>query len=378
MSSHKVLVTTIASVAPHPNADRLDIVQVFGWSCVTQRGAFRPGDKCVYIPIDSVLSPTVEAKLFPPDAKVKLHHSRVKTIKLRGCVSQGMAVSPDVIGLPINIKDGTDVAYDLGITKYEPPAKPCPNSGPKKARKWHSNPHFAKYTDLENIKNYPAVFEQGETVQVTEKIHGTNFRAGWVPFVERTWWHKVKGWFGANPEWEFVYGSRNLQLQDRPKDKTYYETNVYAEAVEKYGLRDKLHPGQVAYGEIYGPDIQKGYHYGLKAGERKLVLFDLKVFPIGGGEAVWVDPVRTRSWFITLKLPIVPLLYDGPYQEQTIKDCAKGASKLAPSQAVREGCVVRPMKERTSYCGRVILKVINDDYLLSKHADEEVAHDQVA
>jgi RNA ligase (TIGR02306 family) len=374
MSSHKVLVTAIDEVLPHPNADRLELVRVGGWICVTGKGNFTAGDHCVYIPIDSVLPPNVEGKLFPPDSKVKLTKSRVKTAKIRGAVSQGMAVPMQTFGKVWSL--GTDVASELGITKYQPPVKMSTKSGVRPVRKSVNNPYFHKYTDLENIKNYHTVFQSDELVVITEKIHGTNFRCGWVPFVPRTWWHRLKKYFGFAPEYEFVYGSRNLQLQDKIAPKTYYDDNVYAEAVRKYNLKQAVPHGYVVYGEIYGPSIQKGYHYGCKPNERKLVLFD--VFSVVENKYLDFDLSRSQLRRMGLNSIAVPLLYQGPFSHKVVAELTGGASELAPIQAVREGVVVRSFIEGVATCGRKILKSINPDYLLSKHADEEVAHDQVA
>lgn len=373
MSSHKVLVSKILKVEHHPQADRLDLVQVEGWSCVTGRGAFKPGDLCVYIPIDSVLSPATEAVLFPPDSKIKLSKSRVKTAKIRGCVSQGMAVQPNVLAL-LNVRVGDDVTAKLGITKYEPPVKVSTCSGPKRKLTAKAHPGFHKYTDLENIKNYTTVFADGEQVLVTEKIHGTNFRCGWLPFVARSWWHKVRGWFGANPHYEFVFGSRNVQLQDRPREKTFYTDNVYLSTVNKYKLRTKVPMGMVIYGEIYGPDIQKGYHYGTAAGHSQLAIFDVW----RDGKYLAADLARFTLERMGLGELAVPLLYVGPFSMDRIRELTSGDSVLAPSQRVREGVVVRPLQEEVSHCGRKLLKSISSEFLLSKHADDEVAHDQVS
>ena len=62
---NKVLIVQIDKVEKHPNADRLDLVQVRGWHCVTQKGTFKAGDLAVYLPIDSVLPPDLEKSIFP-------------------------------------------------------------------------------------------------------------------------------------------------------------------------------------------------------------------------------------------------------------------------------------------------------------------------
>jgi len=368
-----VEVSTIEAVWPHPNADRLDIVKVKGWECVTGRGNFKVGDTCIYIPIDSVLPPEREALLFPEGSKVKLTKSRVKTVKIRGCVSQGMCVKPIDMGVWQTLKVGQDLAGELRITKYEPPRKAATGTNVLRKVKGHDNPYFRKYTDLENIKNYPDVIKPGELVVVTEKIHGTNFRAGWVPYVAHTWWQKLKAWAGFAPEWEFVFGSRNVQLQTR--GKIFYDTDVYSEAVAKYDLKNKIPRGFVVFGEIYGSGIQPGYDYGCAPGEHKLVLFDIEhVYGNTTGYPGYLEHADAVNCLAGFGLPMVPTVYEGPHDPNLVKLLATGPSVLAPSQAVREGVVVRTASHAG---GRKILKVINDAYLLSKHADEEVAHDQV-
>lgn len=153
MSKLKVEVVQIDEVLPHPNADRLELARVAGWHCVVQKGRYATGDRAVYIPIDSVLSEQLEAKLFPPESKIKLHNRRIKTIKLRGAISQGLLVSPEEVGLE-RVSIGTDVAEKLGITKYEPPAKGSPTSSAGIKPKAHKNPLFREYTEIENWKYY--------------------------------------------------------------------------------------------------------------------------------------------------------------------------------------------------------------------------------
>lgn len=174
MSELKVEVVKVSQVIKHPNADRLDIVEIKGWLCVVAKDTVKKDDKVIYIPIDSILPPELEAKIFGPDSKVKLSNSRVRTIKLRGAVSQGLVVTPELVGLNSNkLKIGDNVTKELGITKFEP--KESQNkltSGLAAGIKSGRNPNFHKYTDIENFKNYPDLFEVGEDVVITEKIHG--------------------------------------------------------------------------------------------------------------------------------------------------------------------------------------------------------------
>lgn len=366
MSTFKVEIVKIDEVTNHPNADRLDLLKIKDWQCVSSKGQFKAGDLAVYFPIDSILPVQVETLIFGIDSKVKLNNSRVRTIKLRGAISQGMAVLPSALGL--NPKLGTDVTSDLGIIKYEPPVKLSSNSNQQSTSIKKTNPNFRKYTGIENAKNYPNVFAEGEQVVVTEKIHGTNFRAGYVPFYANTLWKKIKKFLGFAPAYEFVFGSHNVQLQDKLLYTGYYDKNVYAEAVKKYNLEKILPKGFVIYGEIYGDGIQGGYAYGCKPGERKCVFFDLMT------DSQWVNSHQLQTYLLHFELPKAPILYNGPFNKEEILKLRDGNSILAPEQKVREGIVVKPKDEQMCYMGRKILKYISDEYLLENQDEETLPH----
>lgn len=370
MSTLKVSVEKILKISPHPNADRLEIAEVLGWNCVTGKGVYKEGDLCVYIPIDSVLPPEVEVKIFPPDSKVKLHHSRVKTIKLRGAISQGLIVRPELLG--VDESEGTDVTEALGIKKYEPVVRISANSSPAAASKKQVNPNFRKYTDIQNIKNYPRLFEEGETVTAREKIHGANFRAGYVPFHATTIVKKILKFLHLAPKNAFVYGSHNVQLQDKMLYQGFYDKNVYAEAVVKYELAKKLKAGEVVYGEVYGDGIQKGYHYGTVPGERMLAIFDVMI------DGKWLDDADMEAFCTARGLPVAPKVYEGPYNLETLKKIADQPSTVAPNQDTPEGIVVKPVTDQMSYAGRKVLKLISAAYDLKKHqsddSEEEFPH----
>lgn len=363
MSTLKVEIVTVKEVLPHPNADRLELLVVKGWQAVAQKGVHTAGDKVIYFPIDSVLPNDVEETIFTPGSKVKLNKGRVKTIKLRGAISQGLVVGADLFNLG-NEKVGADVTAKLNVTKYEPPVRRSGVGSVGKSTRKQSNPNFRKYTSIENYKNYNKLFHSEEIVVATEKIHGTNFRAGWVPNYADKWWKKILKFFGVLPKWEFVYGSHNVQLQYKPMGHTgYYDENVYLEAVRKHDLKSRMCHGEVVYGEIYGPGIQKNYHYGLKDGERGLVIFDVMV------DGAYLPHIKAKSYCDRKKLKTPPILFLGAFDGEKLKELTKGESVMAPSQKVREGLVVKPINEQRSFIGRKILKMISDDYLLKDNTD---------
>jgi tRNA-binding EMAP/Myf-like protein len=183
MSTLKVPVVKIKTVEKHPNADRLDLVTLDGMSWVVVTGRedpetpkYKPGDVCIYLPEDSVLPRKLEEFLFPEGSKINLKKSRIRIEKIRKCYSQGMVIdfSPELLDLYPEIrkaKIGEDLIKTLGITKFEPPAESLPSHMRGKTKK-SPNPLFRKYTDIENIKNFDRIFQDGELVYCSEKLHG--------------------------------------------------------------------------------------------------------------------------------------------------------------------------------------------------------------
>ena len=60
----------------------------------------------------------------------------------------------------------------------------------------------------------------------------------------------------------------------------------------------------------------------------------------------------------------MPLLFAGPYDESKVPLLAEGPSTVTGAKHVREGCVIRPVNERTDpEIGRVQLKIVSNGYL---------------
>jgi len=365
MSTLKVEVVKVDDVIAHPNADRLEIAVIKGWNCVVSKGTWHNGDLGIYFPIDSVLHPGTESILFPSDSKIKLHNSRVRVTKIRGAFSQGLLVHPSSFPGIAAIHTGMDLTEATGTTKFEPAEMQQSSCGLGSRKRTKSpNPYFHKYTDIENFKNHIDLFKAGDAVVIHEKIHGTNFRAGWVPFHADTWWKKTLAFFGLTPPWEFVFGSHNVQLQNKPFwQKGYYSKNVYAEAVNRYDLKRIIPKGFVVYGEIFGIGIQKDYAYGrvsIEATPRALVLFDVKSI----SDNRYLDFYEALIFIRSMGLNTPPEIFCGLYKDQQeLKKWVTGSSLLDSSQKIREGIVIRPLIESNCYLGRKILKYKSDEFL---------------
>jgi len=189
--------------------------------------------------------------------------------------------------------------------------------------------------DVESLRRYAAVFEPGELVYVTEKIHGANGR--------------------------YVFDGENFHAGSRTEWKRYNEGNLWWKALVttaggaevKRFLID--HPEIAVYCEVYG-QVQD-LKYGSKPGEACIAVFDL----LSGSE--WINAQEARD--LAPALPWVPTIASGaPFDLEAILALAEGPSKVPGANHLREGIVVKPMTERAApEVGRVCLKVVSNAYL---------------
>lgn len=383
MSKLHVEVCKVLEVLKHPNADRLDVITIKGWNCIVGRDQYKVGDLVVYCPIDSII-PTNLIEKYKLEYLKK--DGRVKTIKLRKVISQGL-----VLPVEHSWKEGQDVSKELGITKYEEPEaeyqinRPCSESIGKVyisykegkitlrrfmfkslgilkdrflirtgiKRRSKVNLYFDKYTDIENIKNFPDIFEKNEKVMISEKIHGTNFRCGILP--------TNKKWFEFwRKDYEFCYGSHRVQIIN--DSQVWYETNVYAKMVKKYKLDKCLPKGYVFYGEIYGKKIQD-LDYGLE--DIDVRFFDIKDISTGK----YLSFFEFRDMCMSYGLKTVGFK-EINYTKKRIEFFTRVKSFITRKH-IREGIVIKPLEERYHpTLGRVILKSINPEYLLRQNPSE--------
>ncbi len=380
MSKLIVEVVKIKSIIKHPNADKLSIAAMESndYNCIIGLDQYKAGDLVVFCPIDSIIPEDIIEKYKLEYLK---GHGRVRTVKLRKCISQGLILDiPKPMGS--SWKEGLDVAIMLGIKKYEvkSPSYQTHNNKPTRRK---MNPAFDKYTDIDNIKNYKQIFKEGEIVVITEKIHGSNWRIANLPRYKGNLWGRIKSFlFG---KYELVYGSHNVQLKSSTASQNFYGEDVYGRMAKKYNFKDFLQEDFIVYGEIYGKGIQD-LTYGLD--DIDLVIFDVKY------KGRYLDYAGLSSFCLLYNLPMVPVLYIGEYSDKIKEECTEtklnitqdtvfgleietvsGKSELAikngMNNQVREGCVIKPVKEENNYrIGRKILKSINSVYLLRKGGTE--------
>jgi len=391
----KVCLTKILEINPHPNpvVEKLQLARVYGFDVIIGKDSgYFVGKEIIYFPVNSILPGNIENLLFPPDAKIKLDKSRIKACKIQKFVSQGMIAPWESIKNLCNLPDfdlETDLQDQLGVVKYYPPQRglaKTPGKVGTPRTKVHENEFFKEYKGCVNIKWEPHAFEETNVVWISEKVHGSNFRAGYMPFVPPpvpepvppTKWEKLKAWLKSffkkevpvepvvYPEWEFCIGSNTVQRQRKLESPTWYGTDIYLEMAKKYDLIEKLkeHPGYIVFGEVYGPTVQKGYGYGLKNDERDLVVFD--VMYQTKTETRWLPLTEALLFTKQLGLSFVPILYQGPWNKEVAEGFVGGSSAFCPQQKVREGIVVK--NDDILTLNRKKIKIINPEYLM-KEAD---------
>jgi len=363
MSQLIVEICKIKEVKSHPNADRLDIITVKGWNCIVSKNLYKVGDLVIYCPPDTII-PSNLIEQYKLEFLKK--NGKVGNIKLRGELSQGLILDvPTYLPFP---HEGKDVAEFMGFKKYEQPEPEYSIKTGQQQSKRKANPLFDKYTDIENIKNFDEILEDDEIVVITEKIHGCNARYANLPkSTNNIFQWLVTKLFGSH---EFVYGSRTVQKKWTNIHKGFYKEDVWGKIAHKYKINEWLPKDYILYGEIYGKGIQD-LTYGLNDIEFRI--FDIKYkgkyLNNDEFEVTFLEFIQLCEKSSNQILLKVPLLYWGKYNKNLLSLC-KSESIICPSQ-LREGCVIKPTHEREHYkLGRVILKVINPDYLTRKNGTE--------
>jgi RNA ligase (TIGR02306 family) len=326
-------VVKIADIQPIPGADAIVVATVKGWKVVVKVNEYKVGDLAVYYEIDSFLPIRPQFEFLRKSSYKRMGSSegfRLKTIRLRGQISQGL-LTPIPEGIS-NPREGDDLTEALDIVKYEPPI-PAQLAGKIKG----TFPSFIPKTDEIRIQNFESEVgfsPVGERAYVTEKLDGTSFTC-----------YFNNGVFG-------VCG-RNWELSETSDNSLWRMANVLQlkEKMTKHGKNIALQ------GELIGAGIN-GNLYGLS--DHKLFFFT--GYDIDKGRRMFFDELE---WVLFgLQLQMVPVLEKYGFvipNEGNIVDYmlryAEGKSVLN-MEVDREGVVVRGLEREFSF------KAISNTYLL--------------
>jgi RNA ligase (TIGR02306 family) len=338
-------IRVISDIQPIEGADAIELAIVDGWKVVVAKNVgHQIGNKVVYCEIDSFLPIEPEFEFLRKTSFKKMGEVegfRLKTIKLRGQLSQGLLIPlDDAIEVMKRrngevytemLEVGKDVSQLLGIQKYEPPI-PAELAGKVKGL----FPSFLRRTDEERVQNLKTEYEEwknsDKTFYVTEKLDGSS----------ATFYIK-----------DDVFGvcSRNLELLET-------EGNTFWKVARELDLETKMREfgGNFSLqGELVGPGIQ-GNPYKLN---KPTVKF-FNVFDIDMGEYLPLDKFKFIVEHLGLEtIPILDEDFKLPDSVDELLAYAENKSVLNPNFD-REGVVIRSTDRTVSY------KAISNKFLLNK------------
>ena len=388
MSSFDVKVTRIRAIEPIENADMIELAVVGDYRSVVRKGDFRAGDLAVYIPEASLLPERLIEKMGLTGKLAGKDKNRVKAVKLRGCLSQGLLLKLDSLTIGKSaytvsnvlefyntacdrvdrmvVWEGDNVTPYLGITKYEP-VIPAQFAGEVYNAGYERTVNY----DIENFKKYPDILLSGEQVVFTEKVHGTFCGVGYLPDNE---------WSDKHYRQRFVVFSKGMGAQGLCFRHTENNVNnIYIRVLEELGVFDKIQSAAEVFhpyledkpffvlGEVFGAGVQD-----LTYGTQKSTF---RIFDVAlgyRGHQTYYDADKLESLAEKLQLPHVPILYKGPFSKEIMLEHTRGKETVSGTSAhVREGIVIRPAQERFDpEIGRVILKSVSEEYILRRGGTE--------
>lgn len=350
----------IATVSDIPNKDRIGLATIDGWTVIVQKSEFKPGDLCVFCEIDSLL----------PDAEwcSFLKDRHIRTMKMAGCISQGICFPLSILPAGQVYDEGDDVTEILGITKWERPdatdvkANTTQKKKLRRYPKWlmrfkwfrqivyrfdHSGskafPDFISKTDETRIQNAPFYLDMDIPWLLTEKLDGQSGTFA----VKKT--HRLLG-----KKYEYIVCSRNIRLFNK-------DESSYWKVSDRYNIEEVLLKIARTYnlewvaiqGECVGPGIQ-GNKY--KLTEPDLYAFNFVTsdhgrWPSGDGKRITGE--AGLKW-----VPIVGL-GSIPRTMEKMLEIAHGPSQIG--NTIREGLVCRSLDGKHSF------KAVDPEFLLKYH-----------
>ena len=325
----------IKDLEPIPGADAIEKATVLGWQLVVKKGEFQVGDLAVYCEIDSILPDRPEFEFLKPRGM------RIRTIRLRGQVSQGICFALSVLPPEVEIAEGVDCTEALGVVKYEP-AIPAHLEGIARG----PFPSFIPKTDETRVQVLQPLLDSlaGQLCCLSEKLDGSSAT-----------YYLRNGEFGVC--------SRKLDLLDDGE-------NSFWKVAKELDIEAKLRAAGrnlAIQGELLGEGIQ-----GNKLRFRGQTVRFFDAFDIDA--ATYLPYASFTALMAQLDLPTVPVIDESYVLESDIAAIVQRAiirSAILPD-VWAEGIVIRPLEPVSlapefSYLfsrARVSFKAINPEFLL--------------
>jgi RNA ligase (TIGR02306 family) len=328
-------VQRVRSIEPLPDSDFLELARIKGWQCVVKKGEFAVGEPAVYFEVDSFL-PEDERYEFLRKTSFRDNRDngrgfRIKTIRLRGALSQGLllplASFPEIEGGAT--EEGADVTKLLGVKKWYVP-EVATGSGLMIG----GRPFGIPASDEIRIQSAPELIDKlsGSPYYISTKMDGTSCIV-----------YCIGGKIGCC--------SRNHEVAD-DKDALYWQP------VYRYGLKEKLLAlgrDVVLTGELCGPAIQRN--------KLRLPVYEWYVFDWREWESLeYVSLEDMIGNCAALGVPTVPIEETGEAFAYDLDELLERARGKYPSGLDKEGIVVR----HREHPHLISFKVLNNDALLKE------------
>jgi len=330
----------ISAIKPIEGADAIELVIIKGWQCVAKKGEFKAHDKCVYFEVDSFL-PLEERYEFLRRTSYRNNEFmgeglRIKTISMRGEISQGLALPVSAFPEITETEAGTNVTALLNVRKWEMP-EVIGTSGIEVGEKPFAIPTTDE-TRLQSMTEFMDAFK-GKPYYITTKMDGTSCTV-----------YCNKGVVG-------VCG-RNREYKEDTASCAMWAW------VYKRGLKDKLltlGENIAIQGEFCGHGIQKNR---LKLLEPNLFVFDIVRLEENGSRPK-MGLADLQTYCERLGLDMVPVEEIGDSFDYTLDELLEKARGKYASGMDKEGIVVRTQdfQHNTELQHKMSFKVINNDFL---------------
>lgn len=330
---------TITNLSPIDGADAIELAEVEGWNVVVQKNIYQVGQEVVYFEIDSWIPHAVAPFLSKgKDPKVfnGIPGARLKTVKLRGQVSQGLVLSKEALSWHPSWDDRDCLDEALNITLYEKPVPACLRGNVK-----GNFPTSIPKTDLERLQNVKfdrLTFALDDMWEVTEKLDGSSMTV-----------YLMEGVFGVC--------SKNLDLIEEEANSFWRVARLKELEPKLRQLSDKL--GDVAVqGELIGPGVQ-GNIYDLPE-------LDFKAYAIYDiANRSYINADQRKELLHEVGIDSVPFLGNvkltSPIDKSILLEDADGTSRLNP-MVNREGIVYKSCNSQSDEA----FKVISNNFLLAE------------
>lgn len=339
--SWKPEVTVVNKVEKHPNADLLDVITIYSDIIVIAKiNQFKVGDLVSYLPLDTYPGNHKDFEFLGKDK-----NKRIRAKRLRGIFSTGL-----IVRAPEGFADGDSIIEHYNLKRYIASFERSEYGSDGIKSPGHvgnniSNPKEFEipYYDIENARKYSNLFEKGESIVLTEKIHGENFSM--IYFNDKMY---VK--------------SRNF-YKEKTNESRWWEVPIR----ENYEDRIKKYPGYVFMGECYGN--VSGFRYDCKI-ENNIVQRKFRCFDIYDvKEKKYLHYNEIQRICSELNIETVPQLYIGGWNSlNDLKKFAEDSSSLNHDN-IKEGFVIRSLdRAKFKNNDRAVLKYVSEKYLESKHA----------